>query len=66
MNPKSNNAELVGFLFFTDIYSRSRSSKAFEMRTTGFPPFVNGKTVDSWWISALFDLKLLNMLNILF
>lgn len=32
----------------------------------GPPPFVNSKTVDSWWISALFDLELLNMLNILF
>lgn len=66
MSHKSNSGELVGFLCFTDIYSRSRSSEAFETRKTGFPPFVNSKTVDSWWISALFDLKLLNMLNILF
>lgn len=66
MSHKSNSVELVGLLFFTDIYSRSRSSKAFETRKNGFPPFVNSKTVDSWWISALFDLKLLNMLKILF
>lgn len=66
MSHKSNSVELVGPLSFADIYSRSRSSRAFERRKTGFPPFVNSKTVDSWWITALFDLKLLNMLNILF
>lgn len=66
MSHKSNSAELVGFLVFTDVYSQSRSSEALETRKTGFPPFANSKTVDSRWICALFDLKLLNMLNILF